>query len=113
MKKTMLAIALGTAPLFAFAAGDSGSRTLTNVHVEGGSFVAVKAATAWNNPDGCTYPAGNIVGFYVSDATEKEKFSLVLTAIASGKSVGFWLDGCIATPWGGTIPRSVTADIFN
>lgn len=93
----------------AFAAGDAGNVKISNVHIEAqyDAFIWVTPSVA--NPDGC----GNVTVVAVNDQDPlySQKMSVILTAFAAGKTVDFWLIGCVGTPWGYTVPyvHSVTA----
>jgi len=87
---------------FLSAAGSSGLRNITNVAIEGSSFIHIRAATAWDNPDTC----GNsdIAIIPASDLTYQAKLSMALSAYMGGKKVIFWFVNCQQTPWGYTAP---------
>lgn len=111
MKRAIVIAGLLGLSSTAFAAGDSGQRTLSNVHEENGSFVRVTPTTDFSNPDSCGTSAYAIL--QASDAGYKERYAMALSVMLSGKKIGMWLSGCVQTPWGVTAPRAVTTDIFN
>lgn len=93
-----------------FAAGDSGSRSVHNVHIEGTAFATViPAGSAFANPDNCG--SSNLAVIQASDAQYNQKLALAVAAMAQGTQVDFWLNGCINTPWGYTAPIVYAMDI--
>ena len=55
------------------------------------------------NPDGC---ASNAVVALAPDLQNQQFYlSLAMTALASGKPVSAWIDGCTSSPWFPTVPR--------
>lgn len=55
------------------------------------------------NPDGC---ASNAVVALAPDLPNQQFYlSLAMTALASGKPVSVWIDGCTSSPWFPTVPR--------
>jgi hypothetical protein len=47
-----------------------------------------------------------------ADAGFKEMYSASLTALASGKSIKFWLRSCVSSPWGKTIPKAYASGLL-
>jgi hypothetical protein len=64
-----------------------------------------------DNPDGCTGTA--MVHIKNSASGYKEMFAAVLTAVASGKKIGFHSSGCEQLPfWGGGTTYPIVTDIW-
>lgn len=101
--KTLISFAFLTIASVALAAGNSGARSIAAISVEAGYFAMVYGTTAFDNPDAC----GNstMAMLPASNAGYKEMLAVALSAFAAEKNVSFWLNGCVATPWGFTVPQ--------
>ena len=72
----------------AFAAGEAGSRTIRDIHIEGTAFAAVfSSGSAFANPDNCG--SSNVVIIQTSDAQYNQKLALALSALAQGTHLDF------------------------
>ncbi len=105
MKRVMLIRFSFVALLFAsgvsYAAGHAGNLTPDSVHAEGGE---VFIMGSFNNPDGCA--RSDVVGLSMGDAKEVERMlSMAMTAIASGKKLSIWVNGCKGSPWSPSVPQ--------
>lgn len=86
----------------ASGAGPSGIREINSVHIEGGDFVSVEPTVPFDNPDGC---GSSTRAFFMASAPGyREKLSLALSAQATGQKINGWLNGCVNTPWGYSVP---------
>lgn len=93
----MLALIDGSA----HAAGHAGILTPDSVHTEGGEIFIMGN---FNNPDGCA--KSDVVGLSMSDAKEADRMlSMAMTAIASGKKLSIWVNGCKGSPWSPSVPQ--------
>jgi hypothetical protein len=101
------AAALGLAALCLFnpahaqASGALGSRTVQYYWIEGGSFLALKPTTPWDNPTGCTQS-----GFAVIPATHpmyRQALAAVVHAMSTNSPIYLWAQGCHSA-WGETWP---------
>jgi hypothetical protein len=95
-------------PAVATAAGSAGTQQIANVGIDTGSaLTSVTGVAAWSNPDGCATSA--FVVLQVSNPQYRDVLAAVLMASASGKTVNFWVNGCLSTPWGvAPIVQSIT-----
>ena len=91
------------------ANGGSGKRNVSNVKIEGASFIAVYSDTAWDNPDNCGN--SNLAIILLSDKLYREKLSVALAAFIGQKKLNLWLTACQKTPWGYTAPIIHTMSI--
>jgi hypothetical protein len=85
------------------AAGSSGIGTIQSFELDSYDKIAVITGTsAWGNPDACG--GSGFLILQTSNSMYKETLATILSAATAGKTVSFWVSGCIATPWGGTAP---------
>jgi hypothetical protein len=101
MRKWTMAVAFCVATA-AFASGDSGTRYVVNIHVEGSQFVAISALPAFANPDSCG--TSDMAVIRPGDPGYKEVVAIATTALMAEKQIRFWLAGCVGTPWGVSAP---------
>lgn len=82
------------------------------MHLEGNVFATITSSgAAFANPDGCGTSATVVI--QTSDTQYNQKLSTVLTAVALGKQVDFWLIGCTSTPWNVTMPVVYALSLMN
>lgn len=78
------------------------SAKVTNIHLEGGQ-PYIFFDKAIGNPDGCQNNSRVVLS---SDLTNREFYlSVAMTALATGKSVTAYVNGCVASHWGTTVPK--------
>ncbi|MBQ4836610.1 hypothetical protein [Pseudoalteromonas luteoviolacea] len=93
--KKIFAFALLCAPFISSA--NTGAFLIKHIQVEHGH--VYMWGDGMQNPKNC-----DISGVVKLDKTKEgfdQMYSLALTAMASGKKIGFWASHCGATPWGG------------
>jgi len=88
----------------AHASGSGGDRiTLDSISAGGGHIYLW--SSRYSNPDSC---ASSAVMVIPSNTPGLElQMSIAMTAIASGKPVSIWVDGCVGAPWFANIPKVV------
>ena len=91
------------------AVGDAGTFYVLEVSVEGNEPIVYVKATGINNPDGCSSTSA-ISLTAVSEDVQDRMLATALTAKASGKRLGGWLNGCVSSPWG-TIPKAINVSL--
>lgn len=94
----------------AFAGQSAGVFTIEKVHVESGS-VYIFPEGEIPNALGCGI-AGRLK-IARSDDDFDQLYALALAAVASGKTVAFWVDICEGSPWGNTVARVYAGQIKN
>lgn len=103
-RRATLCFAVATLALIdrsAHAAGHAGILTPDSVHTEGGEIFIMGN---FINPDGCA--KNDVVGLSMSDAKEADRMlSMAMTAIASGKKLSIWVNGCKGSPWSPSVPQ--------
>ncbi|WP_141249453.1 hypothetical protein [Sphingobium sp. D43FB] len=100
-------VLLSSAP--AQAAGDAGTFYITEVSVEGGGATVYVRATGISNPDSCS-SSTRMSLVAINSEIQDRMLATALTAKASGKRLGGWLNGCVSSPWG-TIPQAVNVSL--
>lgn len=92
----------------AVAAGSTGPVPVVSALAEGGAVFVTTAPHG--NPDSCS--TNTIVRMIPATPEEQDRmYAGVLTAIAAGKKVEMWVDGCVATNWNVTAARGVSLTI--
>jgi hypothetical protein len=103
MKKRTIGALLAVLPVAALAGGTSANGTIQAIQVDGGDQIVVIVGTStWSNPDSCQSSGYVIV--QGSNVWYKEMLGTVLAAQAAGKTVSFYLSGCVTLPWGVSAP---------
>jgi hypothetical protein len=96
-----------TAPSsFAQASGTLGSRTINSYWIEGGTFLAVRGTTPWDNPAGCT--KSDITIIPASHPAYKQMLAAVIHAMSTNTPLTVYASGCYSA-WGATWPSFYAA----
>lgn len=90
------------APNISRASGFSGTATISQIHIEQASLTFITTTPATANPDNCANSSSILVN--APDPLYSQLMSQITTAAAAGKTVNFYLTGCVMSPWGYTIP---------
>jgi len=99
MKKRLIWGLLAALPMAANASGSSGTTTIGSITVDTwNQMISIVGTTTWSNPDACGSSSFVILSF--SNANYKDVLAAAMMASASGKTVSFFLNGCVASPWG-------------
>ncbi len=92
----------------AIAGPGTGPVKLKAVKVESG-YVYLTPTNSISNPLFCGLASP--IKLEPNDAGYKEMYSASLTALASGKTISFWLRSCVISPWGKTVPKAYAISI--
>ena len=85
----------------AHAAGHAGILAPDSPHTEEGEIFIMGNS---NNPDGCA--RSDVLGVSMADAKKADRMlSMAMTAIASGKKLRIWVNGCKSSPWFPSVPQ--------
>ena len=94
---TLVGLLLAALPVTVSATGAGGTATISSFTVDTWDQL-ISVSGPWTNPDNC-----GVATFFViqmSNANYKDLLAAVMMASASGKTIGPWFNGCVATPWG-------------
>lgn len=95
-------LALGFAPIAAFAYSNTGSSTITGVSVDTVNNV-IDVSGTWSNGEGCQTAA--VIAIPMS-GNYKDLEAAVFAAYVSGKAVSFWVNGCVYSGGDGDAPSA-------
>jgi len=108
LKKGLSALILMVLSTSAFAAGSTGAAAPTGTEID--TYDQILAVNGnYANPDGCGLTG--VVVVQTSNANYKDMLAAILSAGVSQKQLGFWVSGCVYTPWGGTAALVVDVSV--
>ena len=79
------------------------------MRVEKGNVYIFPASTVSN---GLSCDVASPIKLEQEDAGFKEMYSASLTALASGKSIKFWLISCASSPWSKTVSKAYASGLL-
>ena len=101
--KLFLAALAAATPVAANAYGQAGTFVPEQISLDSDGLYIYGGAT-YANPDGCA--SNTYIKIVGASPEELERmYSMLLTSIASGKSVTVWVNGCVNSVWGMTVPK--------
>jgi len=96
-------------PFLTFAGPGTGTIKISEVRVESGN-VYIFPINAISNGLGCDLSSP--IKLEPTDAGYQEMYSASLAALASGKSIKYWLRSCVSSPWGKTVPKAYASGLL-
>lgn len=70
----------------------------------GNDGVYISGGATYANPENCA--SNTYIKIVASTSAELERhYSALVTSLASGKSVTVWINGCVMSVWGYTVPK--------
>lgn len=106
--RKLVSVMLYALSISAVAGPGTGPIKLKAVKVESGH-VYLTPTSSISNPLSCGLASP--IKLEPTDAGYKEMYSATLTALASGKTISFWLRSCVNSPWGKTVPKAYAVSI--